>query len=64
MKIIECVPNISEGKDLKKIEAIAEEVKKTPGAYLLDTYTGISTNRTVFTLAGEPESIKEAVYKI
>ena len=64
MKIIECIPNISEGKDLKKIEAITEEAKNTPGAYLLDVYTGNSTNRTVLTLAGSPEGIKEAVYKI
>ena len=64
MKIIECIPNISEGKDLKKIEAITEEIKNTPGAYLLDIYTGNSTNRSVLTLAGNPESIKEAVYKI
>lgn len=64
MKIIECIPNISEGKDLKKIEAITEEAKSTPGAYLLDMYTGSSTNRTVLTLAGDPGSIKEAVYKI
>lgn len=64
MKIIECIPNISEGKDLKKIEEITEEAKSTPGAYLLDVYSGASTNRTVLTLAGNPESIKEAVYKI
>jgi glutamate formiminotransferase/formiminotetrahydrofolate cyclodeaminase len=63
MKIVECIPNVSEGKDIKKIEAITEEAKNTPGAYLLDVYIGNSTNRTVFTLAGEPEAIKEAVYK-
>lgn len=64
MKIVECIPNISEGKDLKKINAITEEAKNTPGAYLLDVYTGNTTNRTVLTLAGDPESIKEAIYKI
>ncbi len=64
MKIIECIPNISEGKDLKKINSITEEAKSTPGAYLLDVYTGNSTNRTVLTLAGNPESIKEAVCRI
>ncbi len=64
MKIVECIPNISEGKDIEKINAIAEEAKGTPGAYLLDIYTGTSTNRTVLTLAGEPESIEKAVYRI
>ncbi len=64
MKIIECIPNVSEGKDTKKINTIAEEAKKTPGAYLLDVYAGASTNRTVLTLAGNPEAIKKAIYKI
>jgi len=64
MKIVECIPNFSEGKDTKKIKAITEEVRNTAGAYLLDVYSGASTNRTVLTLAGPPEPIKEAVYKI
>ena len=64
MKIIECIPNISEGKDIKKIKAISFEAKSTPGAYLLDVHTGASTNRTVLTLAGKPKAIKETAYKI
>jgi glutamate formiminotransferase/formiminotetrahydrofolate cyclodeaminase len=64
MKLVECIPNISEGKDIKKINTIAEEVTRTPGAYLLDVYTGASTNRTVLTLAGTPEAIKGAAYKV
>ncbi len=64
MKIVECIPNFSEGKDIKKIKAITEEAKNTPGACLLDVYAGNTTNRTVLTLAGTPEAIKEAVYKI
>jgi glutamate formiminotransferase/formiminotetrahydrofolate cyclodeaminase len=64
MKLVECIPNVSEGRDLKKIEAIINEAKSTTGAYLLDVYTGKSTNRTVLTLAGKPESIKKAIYKI
>ncbi|MBN1695081.1 glutamate formimidoyltransferase [candidate division WOR-3 bacterium] len=63
MKIIECIPNISEGKDIEKIKAITNEAKSTAGAYLLDVYTGASTNRTVLTLAGNPKAIKEAIYK-
>jgi glutamate formiminotransferase/formiminotetrahydrofolate cyclodeaminase len=64
MKIVECIPNISEGKDMEKIKAITNEARSTAGAYLLDVYMGKSTNRTVITLAGKPESIKKVVYKI
>jgi glutamate formiminotransferase/formiminotetrahydrofolate cyclodeaminase len=64
MKIVECIPNISEGRDLEKIKAISEEAENTPGAYLLDVYSGASTNRSVITLAGEPHSIKEAIFRI
>jgi glutamate formiminotransferase / formiminotetrahydrofolate cyclodeaminase len=64
MKIVECIPNISEGKDIEKIKAITEEAKNVEGAYLLDVYTGSSTNRSVLTLAGEPHSIKEVIFRI
>ncbi len=64
MKIVECIPNISEGRDKKKIESIIKKARGIPGVYLLDVYTGKSTNRTVITLAGSPKSIKEAIYKI
>jgi len=64
MKIVECIPNISEGKDMEKIKAITNEAKSTKGVYLLDVYTGDSTNRTVLTLAGNPDAIKKAIYKI
>lgn len=64
MKIIECVPNISEGKNKSKIESIIKEVKEIPGVYLLDVYTGFSTNRTVLTLAGYPEPVKKAAFRI
>ncbi len=64
MKIVECIPNISEGKDIEKIKAITEEAKNVEGAYLIDVYTGSSTNRSVLTLAGEPHSIKEVIFRI
>ncbi len=64
MKIVECIPNISEGKDIKKIKAITDEAESTMGVYLLDVYIGNTTNRTVLTLAGKPESIKKVIYKI
>eukprot|EP00091_Calanus_sinicus_P013972 TRINITY_DN3113_c0_g1_i1.p1 TRINITY_DN3113_c0_g1~~TRINITY_DN3113_c0_g1_i1.p1 ORF type:complete len:376 (-),score=118.14 TRINITY_DN3113_c0_g1_i1:562-1689(-) len=59
-KIIECVPNFSEGRDQKVITAIADAVRATPGATLLDVDPGQSTNRTVYTFVGDPESIVEA----
>jgi glutamate formiminotransferase/formiminotetrahydrofolate cyclodeaminase len=64
MKIIECIPNISEGKDIEKINLITEEVKTVLYSYLLDVHMGKSANRTVLTLAGMPEAIEKAVYKI
>jgi glutamate formiminotransferase/formiminotetrahydrofolate cyclodeaminase len=58
-KIVECVPNFSEGRDQKKIDAISEAIANTPGIKLLDVDPGKSTNRTVFTFVGDPESIIE-----
>jgi len=53
-QIIECVPNISEGKDLKKINTIANVVTEVEGIKLLDIDPGKATNRTVITFVGEP----------
>ena len=61
-KIIECVPNFSEGRDTGKIEQITAEVKKVPGAKLLDVAPDANHNRTVLTVVGGPESIKKAAY--
>ena len=61
-KIIECVPNISEGRNSEIINACAEAVKKTPGAKFLDADPGKSTNRTVFTFVGDPDSVVEAAF--
>ncbi|MGD9124086.1 MAG: glutamate formimidoyltransferase [Desulfarculaceae bacterium] len=58
-KIVECVPNFSEGRDQKVIEAIAEAIRRTQGCTLLDVDSGASTNRTVYTFVGDPESIVE-----
>ncbi|XP_040575224.1 formimidoyltransferase-cyclodeaminase [Lepeophtheirus salmonis] len=58
-QIIECVPNFSEGKDPKIIEAISDAVKSVQGVTLLDVDPGSSTNRTVYTFVGDPESIVE-----
>jgi glutamate formiminotransferase/formiminotetrahydrofolate cyclodeaminase len=63
MKLIECVPNFSEGRDKSIIEAIASEIKKVPGAELLDVDPGEETNRTVVTFVGSPEAVAEAAFQ-
>lgn len=63
MKIVECVPNFSEGRDRAKIQAIVREIEATPGVKLLDVDPGEATNRTVVTFIGSPEAVKEAAFK-
>ena len=63
MKLIECVPNFSEGRDRAVIDAIAAEIAATPGAVLLDVDPGVATNRTVVTFIGEPEVVEEAAFR-
>jgi len=58
-KIVECVPNFSEGKNEKIIEAIADAIRNTEGCKLLDVDPGQSTNRTVYTFVGSPEAVVE-----
>ena len=58
-KIIECVPNFSEGRNAETIEKIAKSIEKTPGCTLLDVDPGKSTNRTVVTFVGSPEAVVE-----
>lgn len=61
-KLVECVPNFSEGRRPEVIEAIVEEVKKVRGVKLLDVKPDASHNRTVVTLVGEPQSVKLAAF--
>jgi glutamate formiminotransferase/formiminotetrahydrofolate cyclodeaminase len=63
MKLVECVPNFSEGRDLEKIKAITDEIESTPQTTLLDVDPGDTTNRTVVTFIGTPEGVKEAAFK-
>lgn len=56
-QIVECVPNFSEGRDQAVIEAIAAAIRATDGCRLLDVDAGASTNRTVYTFVGDPESV-------
>src|SRR6476660_4386992 len=58
-KLVECVPNFSEGREREVIDAIAEAIRRTPGCTLLDVDPGHSTNRTVYTFVGEPEAVVE-----
>ena len=61
-KIVECVPNFSEGRDLGVINKITAEIEKIKGVKLLDVDPGYDTNRTVVTFVGEPEAVKEAAF--
>lgn len=61
-QLIECVPNISEGRNEAKIKAITDVVEKVEGVKLLDVDPGKATNRTVITFVGEPEPVIEAAF--
>lgn len=61
-QLIECVPNISEGRDLNKIKEIANIVETIDGVKLLDVDPGNATNRTVITFVGEPDQVIEAAF--
>jgi len=61
-KIVECVPNFSEGADLDKIGEITSVIKSVKGVTLLDVDPGADTNRTVITFIGSPANVKEAAF--
>lgn len=61
--VVECVPNFSEGRDPAVIERIAQRMNSVPGAAVLHVDPGKATNRTVVTLAGEPEAVLEAAFR-
>ena len=63
MKLVECVPNFSEGRDPAKIEQIAAEIRAVEGVKLLDVDPGKDTNRTVVTFIGSPEGALEAAFR-
>jgi len=62
MKIIECVPNFSEGRDLDLIKEITDTMESVSGITLLDVDPGADTNRTVVTIVGDPESVIESAF--
>ncbi|OGD30377.1 MAG: glutamate formimidoyltransferase [Candidatus Aminicenantes bacterium RBG_13_63_10] len=63
MKLVECVPNFSEGRDRSRIDAITREIQAVEGAKLLDVDPGETTNRTVVTFVGTPEAAAEAAFR-
>ena len=62
-KIVECVPNFSEGRNMSVINQITDEIKKVKGVKLLDVDPGDATNRTVVTFVGSPEAVVEAAFQ-
>ena len=62
-KIVECVPNFSEGRDLNVIRQITDAIESVQGVQLLDVDPGASTNRTVVTFIGPPDAVGEAAFQ-
>lgn len=62
-KLVECVPNISEGRDPARIRQVTDAIAATPGVRLLDVDPGADTNRTVITFVGEPEAVLEGAFR-
>ena len=62
-RIIECVPNYSEGRDKSVIDAIVAAIAAVEGVKVLDVDPGEATNRTVVTFVGEPEPVVEAAFR-
>jgi glutamate formiminotransferase/formiminotetrahydrofolate cyclodeaminase len=62
-RILECVPNFSEGRDPAVIREITARIEEIEGVRLLDVDPGRATNRTVVTFAGEPEAVVEAAFR-
>ncbi|HHS50466.1 MAG TPA: glutamate formimidoyltransferase [candidate division Zixibacteria bacterium] len=62
-KIVECVPNFSEGRNMQIISGITDTIESVEGAELKDVDPGAATNRTVVTIVGEPEALIEAAFR-
>lgn len=62
-RLIECVPNFSEGRDRAVIKQITDAIESVEGVRLLDVDPGEATNRTVVTFVGDPESVQEAAFR-
>ncbi len=62
-RLIECVPNFSEGRDAAKVDAIVEAIRSAPGVVVLDRESDADHNRSVVTFAGAPEAVFEAALR-
>ncbi len=62
-RLVECVPNFAEGRDLSKVDAIEAAIQEVPGVFLLARESDADHNRSVITLAGEPDAIVEAAVR-
>ncbi|MFZ1614050.1 MAG: glutamate formimidoyltransferase [Holophaga sp.] len=62
-RVVECVPNFSEGRDMAKMRLITEAIETVAGVKLLDVDPGADTNRTVVTFVGDPDSVVEAAFR-
>ncbi len=63
-RIVECVPNISEGRNTEVIDAVVKAASSVSGAQVLDVDPGAATNRTVITIAGEPDAVLESAFMV
>ncbi|HXX19401.1 MAG TPA: glutamate formimidoyltransferase [Candidatus Acidoferrum sp.] len=62
-RLVECVPNFSDGRDPAKLDAIVAAIRAVPGAYVLDRTSDADHNRSVITMAGEPDAVREAAVR-
>ena len=62
-RLVECVPNFSEGRDRAVIDAITAQIERVSGVTLLDVDPGEATNRTVVTFVGDPDAAVEAAFR-
>lgn len=62
-KLMECIPNISEGRRLDLVEEFADIVRAVPGVTLIDYSSDASHNRSVFTFLGDPDQVMEAAFR-
>ena len=63
MRLIECVPNFSEGRDAAKIKIITDAITSVEGITILDVDPGADTNRTVVTFVGSPDAVAEGAFQ-
>ena len=63
LRLVECVPNFSEGKNVAKIDDIVSQMASVSGVTVLDVDPGADTNRTVITMVGTPEGIGKGAFR-